>query len=86
MELSNFRIAEEIVRKKEVLQEQLKNLAQGSWGLGAEIKLKTGYADMGHDFTTTVKLEKDIALEALGAVKDIINRHIDALDKEFNEL
>lgn len=86
MELSNFRIAEEIVRKKEDLQEQLKNLNQGSWGLGAEIKLKTGYADMGHDFTTTVKLEKDIALKALSAVKDIIERHIDVLDKEFKKL
>lgn len=86
MELSNFRIAEEIVRKKEELQEQLKNLDKGSWGLGAEIKLKTGYSDMGHDFTTTVKLEKDIALEVLGAVKDIIERHIEMLNEEFNEL
>lgn len=86
MELSTFKIAEEINCKKEDLKEQLKSLNHGSWHLGVEIKLKTGYAEMGRDLTTTVKFEKDISVEICAAIKKIIDRHIDALDKEFKEL
>ena len=86
MELSTFKIAEDIYYKKEALKEQLKSLNHGSWHLGVEITLKTGYADMGRDLTTTVKFEKDISVEICAAIKKIIDRHIDALDKEFKEL
>ena len=86
MELSTFKIAKEINCKKENLKEQLKSLNHGSWSLGVEIKLKTGYAEMGRDLTTTVKFEKDISVEICAAIKNIIDKHIDALDKEFKEL
>mgnify|MGYP003298733598 CR=1 FL=1 len=80
MELSTFKIAEEINCKKEDLKEQLKSLNHGSWSL------KTGYAEMGRDLTTTVEFKKDISVEICAAIKNIIDRHIDALDKEFKEL
>lgn len=86
MELSTFKIAEEINYKKEDLKKQLKSLNHGSWSLGVKIELKTGYAEMGRDLTTTVEFEKDISVEICAAIKNIINRHIDALDKEFKEL
>lgn len=72
--------------KKENLKEQKENLCFGSWSHGVEMKLKTGYADMGRDLTTTVKFEKDISVEICAAIKKIIDRHIDALEKEFKEL
>lgn len=86
MELSTFKIAEEINYKKEDLKNQLKSLSHGSWSLGVKITLKTGYADMGRDLTTTLEFKNNISVEICAAIKDIINRHIDALDKEFNEL
>lgn len=86
MELSTFKIAEEINCKKENLKKQLESLNNGSWSLGVKIGLKTGYADMGCDLTTTAEFEKDISVEICAAIKNIIARHIDALDKEFKEL
>ena len=85
MELSTFRIAEEIYCKKENLKEQLEHLNHVSWSLGVKIELKTGNAGMGCD-PTAVEFEKDISVEICAAIKNIIDRHIDALDKEFKEL
>ncbi len=86
MELSTFKIAEEINNKKEDLENQLKIFSHGSWNLGVKIELKTGYAEMGRGLTTTVEFKKDISVEICAAIKNIISRHIDALDKEFKEL
>lgn len=86
MELSTFKIAEEINCKKEDLKQQLKSLYHGSWSLGVKIVLKKGDVDMGRDLTTTLEFEKDISIEICAAIKNIIDRHIDALDKEFKEL
>lgn len=86
MEQSIFDKAQEIQDSKQELEEQLKKLKRGSWGLGIKIKLKTGYADMGRDLTVDVELEKDISVEICAAIQNIISRHIDALNVEFKKL
>lgn len=86
MELSSFRIAEDINRKKEALLEQRKRLEQGSWSLGVKIELKTGYSDMGRAYTVTAEFDGDMTVEICKSVKDILNRRIEALEKEFKEL
>lgn len=86
MEISQFKIAEEVYRKKEDLKEQLNNLEAGAWGLGIKIEVKTGYSDMGRDFTRTIELKGDIGIEACSAIKEVILKSLEALDKEFKEL
>lgn len=86
MEISQFKIAEEVYRKKEDLKEQLENLDQGYGSLGIKIEVKTGYSDMGRDITRTIKLEGDIGGEAYRAIKGVIVKNLEALDKEFKDL
>lgn len=86
MEISQFKIAEEVYRKAEDLKEQLKKLDSGSWGLGIKIEVKTGYSDMGRDFTNTLELKGDIGVEACSAIKEVIFKKLEALDKEFKDL
>lgn len=86
MELSTFRIAEENRNTKEDLKEQLEKLNNGAGHLGCEIILKTGYSDMGRDYTTKVNLKGDIGTEVVKVIKAVISSHIEILDKEFEEL
>ena len=86
MELSTFKIAEEINCKKENLKEQLESLNNGAWDVGVKIEVPTGTVGLGYPPITTLMFEKDISVEICTAIRNIIDRHIDALDKEFKEL
>ncbi|MBQ7899346.1 MAG: hypothetical protein IJ307_05785 [Bacteroidales bacterium] len=86
MELSTFKIAEQINSKKDYLKEQLKHIDAGAWRLGCKLELKTGYAEMGRDLTTTAEFKEDVTEEICKAVKDVIIRRIEALEAEFKEL
>ena len=86
MELSTFRIAEENRNATEDLKKQLENINNGAWHLGCEIILKTGYSDMGHDYTTKANFKGDIGTKVVQAIRDIVSSHIEILDKEFEEL
>jgi len=41
---------------------------------------------MGRDYTTTAAFKEDITSEICQAVKDVVSRRIEALEKEFKEL
>lgn len=86
MELSNFKIAEKLQLEISELKEQLKQIDEGAWRLGVKLVLKTGYSEMGHDYTTTAAFKEEITSEICQAVKDVVNRRIEALEKEFKEL
>lgn len=86
MELSNFKIAEKLQLEINELKEQLKHIDEGSWRLGVKLVLKTGYSDMGRDHTTTAAFNGNITREICQAVKDVVSRRIEALEKEFKEI
>ena len=86
MELSNFKIAEKLQLEISELKEQLKHIDDGAWRLGVKLVLKTGYSDMGHDYTTEAAFKEDVTSEICQAVKDIVSRRIEALEKEFKGL
>lgn len=86
MELSNFKIAEKLQLEISELKEQLEHIDEGAWRLGVKLVLKTGYSDMGQDYTTTAAFNENITSEICQAVKDVVSRRIEALEKEFNEL
>lgn len=86
MELSNFKIAEKLQLEINELKKQLERIDEGAWRLGAELVLKTGYSDMGRDYTTTAAFNENITSEICQAVKDVVNSRIEALEKEFKEL
>lgn len=86
MELSNFKIAEKLQLEISELKEQLKYIDEGAWRLGVELVLKTGYSDMGRDYTTKAAFKENIASEICQAVKYVVSRRIEALEKEFKEL
>ena len=86
MELSNFKIAEKLQLEISELKEQLEHIDEGAWSLGVELVLKTGYSDMGRDYTTKAAFKEDITIEICQAVKDVVSRRIEALEKEFKEL
>lgn len=86
MELSNFKIAEKLQLEISELKKQLKNIDEGAWRLGVKLVLNTGYSDMGRDYTTTAAFGENITSEICQAVKDVVSRRIEALEKEFKEL
>ena len=86
MELSNFKIAEKLQLEISELKEQLEHIDEGAWRLGVELVLKTGYSDMGRDYTTKAAFKEDITSEICQAVKEVVSRRIEALEKEFKEL
>lgn len=86
MELSNFKIAEKIQLEISKLKEQLNHIDAGAWRLGVELTLKTGNSYMGSDLVTIAEFKEDISSEICQAVKDIVSRRIEALEKEFKEL
>lgn len=86
MELSNFKIAEKLQLEINELKEQLKHIDDGAWRLGVKLVLKTGYSDMGRDYTTTAEFKESITSEICQAVKYVVSRRIEALEKEFKEI
>lgn len=58
------------------LEDVLEEMKGCSPSLGIEIKVKTGYSDMGRDITRTIKMEGDMASDCFGAMKDVIVRSL----------
>lgn len=82
MDLSTFRIAEEIHSEMSELKKQLKDLENGNFRGGVDVGF-TG--SMG--FKIIVQLTGNEVSSEIGvAVRDIVRNRIETLEKEFREL
>ena len=67
------------------LQQNLEDLKGGHWDK-TKIELKTGYSDMGMDFTVSTVFDEEIGNELHDFIVDTIKKKINDLEKEFEEL
>lgn len=82
MDLSTFRIAEEIQSEMSELKQQLKELENGNFRGGVDVGFtgSTGFA-------IRIQITGNKVSSEIGAsVRDIVRNRIEALEKEFREL
>lgn len=85
MDIEKYNEAVKIKDEIDDLESELKSLKAGQCN-DIKIELKTGYSDMGRDFTTTARFKGDTAAEIYMAISDIIKRRIAQLEQQFDEL
>ena len=85
MDLEKYKRAVEIKDKIFSLQRNLEDLKGGFWD-NTRIELKTGYSDMGMDITRSTVFDEEIGNELHDFIVDTINKKINDLEKEFEEL
>ena len=85
MDLEKYKRAVEIKDKIYSLQKNLEDLKGGYWDK-TYIELKTGYSDMGRDYTVSTTFDKEIGYKIHEFINDTINNKIAELEKEFENL
>ena len=85
MDKEKYERAVEIRSKIYSLQKNLEDLKGGYWDK-TRIELKTGYSDMGMDFTASTTFDEEIGNELRIFILDTIKNKINDLEKEFEEL
>ena len=85
MKEEKYKRAVEIKGKIYSLQKNLEDLKGGHWDK-TRIELKTGYSDMGIDITRSTVFDEEIGNELHDFIVDTINKKINDLEKEFEEL
>lgn len=85
MEEEKYKKAVEIKGKIYSLQKNLEDLKGGHWDK-TRIELKTGYSDMGMNFTVSTTFDKEIGYKIRDFINGIIGNKIAELEKEFKSL
>ena len=85
MEEEKYKKAVEIKGKIYSLQKNLEDLKGGHWDK-TRIELKTGYSDMGMNFTVSTTFDKEIGYKIRDFIEGIINSKIAELENEFENL
>lgn len=85
MEEEKYKRAVEIKSKIYSLQKNLEDLKGGCWDK-TRIELKTGYSDMGMDYTASTTFYEEIGYKIRDSINDIIKNKITELEKEFENL
>ena len=85
MDQEKYKRAVEIKDKIYSLQKNLEDLKGGHWDK-TRIELKTGYSDMGMNFTVSTTFDKEIGYKIRDFINDIISNKIAELEKEFENL
>ena len=85
MEEEKYKRAVEIKGKIYSLQKNLEDLKGGLWDK-VHVELKTGYSDMGMDFTVSTTFDKEIGYKIRDFINDTINSKIAELENEFEIL
>lgn len=85
MKEEKYKRAVEIKGKIYSLQKNLEDLKGGRWDK-TRIELKTGYSDMGMDFTASTTFDEEIGYKIRDFINDIISNKIAELEKEFENL
>lgn len=85
MDLEKYKRAVEIKGKIYSLQKNLEDLKGGHWDK-TKIELKTGYSDMGMDFTVSTVFDEEIGYKIRDFINSIISNKIAELEKEFENL
>ena len=68
------------------LEDLLKTMKGCSPSSGMSIEVKTGYSDMGHDITRTIKMKDDIALDCFCAIRNVIEGKLEVVQKKFDSI
>ena len=85
MKEEKYKKAVEIKGKIYSLQKNLEDLKGGHWDK-TRIELKTGYSDMGMDFTVSTTFDEEIGYKIRDFINDTINSKIAELENEFENL
>jgi len=85
MKEEKYKRAVEIKDKIYSLQKNLEDLKGGHWDK-TRIELKTGYSDMGMDFTVSTTFDEEIGYKIRDFINDTINSKIAELENEFENL
>lgn len=85
MKEEKYKRAVEIKGKIYSLQKNLEDLKGGHWDK-TRIELKTGYSDMGMDFTVSTTFDEEIGYKIRDFINDTINSKIAELENEFENL
>ena len=85
MKEEKYKKALEIKGKIYSLQKNLQDLKGGHWDK-VKIELKTGYSDMGMDFTRSTTFDEEIGYKVREFINDTINNRIAELENEFENL
>lgn len=85
MKEEKYKRAVEIKDKIYSLQKNLEDLKGGHWDK-TKIELKTGYSDMGMNFTVSTTFDEEIGYKIRDFINDTINSKIAELEKEFENL
>lgn len=85
MKEEKYKRAVELKGKIYSLQKSLEDLKGGHWDK-TRIELKTGYSDMGMDFTVSTTFDEEIGYKIRDFINDTINKKIAELEKEFENL
>lgn len=85
MKEEKYKRAVDIKGKIFSLQRNLEDLKDGLWDK-TRIELKTGYSDMGMDFTVSTTFDEEIGYKIHDFINDTINNKIAELEKEFEAL
>lgn len=68
------------------LEKLLEAMKGCSPSLGMDMKIKTGYSDMGHDIMRNIDLDGDIASEVFSDMRQIINNRLEKARKKFESI
>lgn len=68
------------------LEEVLEEMKGCSPSLGIEMRLKTGYSEMGQDIIRIIKMKGDLASDCFGAMKDVIVRSLIEAQNSFEAI
>lgn len=68
------------------LEELIDKMKGCSPSLGMEIKVKTGYSDMGLDITRSISMDGDIALKCFYAIGDVLKNSLIESEKAFKKI
>ena len=85
MDQEKYKRAVEIKEKIFSLQKNLEDLKGGHWDK-TRIELKTGYSNMGMDFTVSTTFDEEIGYKIRDFINGIIGNKIAELEKEFKSL
>lgn len=86
MDKEKFERAKLIANEIEDLKSELKSLEGARWTQGVNLKVKTGYLDMGMDLHARANFDKEVGRRIGGAVRTIVENRIKELEEEFKSL
>ena len=86
MRIEYYNKANKLRNEISYLNNLLDSTENGSPSHGLKIIVKTGYSDMGYDFTCEMETRGDLAMEIWCLVREHIKGKMNKLETEFEEL